>query len=222
MKINRLLVVFLLSSVLVGCAGKTIPLSDYGVDELQGKSITSTTRENSRFLAGTFSKLVVPLVGSRLAFNAGDRIIEDNDIDDPTNYISQQILTTLSVEHNLNIVNINQEHFNTPRNSVSKISEQYKMADYVLDIMNVGWGFMHFPTNYTRYKVGYLVKLRLINTKNRQVVALGYCNFESPDKLYDAPSYYELLRNKAERLKTELKMATNHCIDDLKRNVLGI
>jgi hypothetical protein len=64
----------------------------------------------------------------------------------------------------------------------------------------------------------YSAKMRVIDTKKRSLLAEGFCS-RVPEKSESAPSYDQLLENQAARLKQELKVAAEHCIDEFRAKV---
>ncbi|MET4693035.1 hypothetical protein [Endozoicomonas lisbonensis] len=109
----------------------------------------------------------------------------------------------------------------TDSSDVNTVSSLYNNSDYILDIQKVNWSFVYFPTDWNNYRVIYTSKLRLIDSRRSKVIAEGFCS-RIPVESDSAPSYDELLKNKAEGLKKELELAARYCIQEFKTNVFEI
>ena len=66
-------------------------------------------------------------------------------------------------------------------------------------VRTVNWSFAYFPTDWNSYRVIYSAKLRLTDTRNRKVLAEGFCA-RIPEKSDSAPGYEELLADQEEGL----------------------
>ena len=94
-------------------------------------------------------------------------------------------------------------------------------ADYVLDVQTLNWSFAYFPTNWTHYRVMYAARVRLIDATSKAVVAEAGCrSVPSDDK--DAPTYDQLLADKAALLKSHLAKAAAACADQVARETFKV
>jgi hypothetical protein len=129
-------------------------------------------------------------------------------------------MSGLTAKYQLNQVNVNGSILES--DDVEDISSLYKDADYVLDVKTASWatGPWHSGAGTVgpRYLVGYGSKLRLIDTKERTIIAEGFCNgiLKQDARRF---SYDELIDNNAEALKNELKVKADYCVDQFKKNV---
>lgn len=151
------------------------------------------TTPGKAILLGAFSSL----------FNDGNRIIEDYNVDDPAIYISQKLTEDISTKYGLKMANAQSD------------------SDYVLDVRTYYWQLIYFLTNFNKYGFFYNAELELINTHDKKVIATGACSFK-PDKSDNSLSLNQLLEHKATRLKEELKIVADYCINEFKISVLGI
>ncbi len=93
----------------------------------------------------------------------------------------------------------------------------YPNGDLLLDIQTVNWSFVYF-TDLKTYRVNYSAKLKLIDITTRKIVAEGFCS-RVPEKNDNTPTRDQLLANTAERLKQELQIAAEECIDQFKEQI---
>ena len=206
--------------LLSGCVStKTVKVNKEELKLLKPSSMALTSREKPDFSALTADKAMFALVGAVASISAGNKIIFQNNIEDPANYIQAELAKEISTSYNLKINTEEVKKIDTSK--VSKIAENFPESDLVLDIETTNWSFVYFPTDWDNYRVLYNAKLRLIDTKSSSIIAEGFCS-QVPKQTDSSPSYDELLANKAERLKQELKVAANKCISEFKTNVLGI
>ena len=123
-----------------------------------------------------------------------------------------------SKKYNFNVIE-NEMYIET--DNVSEILAAYPGTDWILDIETIGWSFYYFPTDWDYYRVMYSAKLRLIDTRDKAIIAEGFCA-RIPEQSDESLSYDELLEKNAEGLKSELRIAAKYCIDEFKKNVLKI
>ena len=148
----------------------------------------------------------------------GNKIVSENQIKDPADYISEQLVSELASKYQLNQINVN--NGTLKNDDVQNISNLYKDADYVLDIRTVDWRTLPGHVG-NRYRVIYSTKLRLIDTNERTVVAEGLCS-KNPKNSDPDYSYDDLMGNNAEKLKSQLKERADYCVGLFKKEVFRI
>jgi hypothetical protein len=104
---------------------------------------------------------------------------------------------------------------------VSKLAAFYKTTSFALDIRTINWGFLYYPLYWTRYRLTYAARMRLIDTNSAAVLAEGGC-YSLRDKIDTAPTYEELLENGASRLKAEIEDAVIDCAQEFSTKHLGM
>lgn len=201
-----------------GCVStKNVPVSDEAMTSMNGKSLAVAKRDKPHFMAQTAGKALFGLVGAAAMIEAGDRIVAENDVDDPAVYIANVLAADLARESGL-VVDASLDAV-TDSKDVAELAGEYQQYDYLLDVRTVDWSFGYFATDWNNYRVMYSAKLRLIDTRNREVVAEGFCS-RIPEKSDGAPSHEQLLANQAQLLKSELSLAAEHCIAELGAKAL--
>lgn len=224
MKLKILAVLFLVSLFFVGCVStKNIPITDNCANDLRNHTVVCSDWEAPDFSAYSSGKAMAGgmfgIIGGAVAANSmiseGNKIISENEVEDPADYIAEQLMSGLASQYELNQLNIN--NITVESEDVEHISGLYKDADYVLDIRTVNWQTL--PGNVgNRYRVIYSSKLRLIDTNERTIVAEGFC-YKAPRQKDPQFSYEELMDNNAERLKSQLKAKADYCVDHFKKSV---
>ena len=216
-KMLRVLVLLLGVVMLTGCVStKMVPLQPGRAATLQGRTLTVTHREKPDFSAVTAGKAMFGLIGAAGMVVAGNRIVEQNAVEDPAGSIASELAAELASAHAMTVV---PTKVVTTSWSSAELAKQYSGADILLDVQTVNWSFVYFPSDFNNYRVIYSAKLRLIDTKNRKVLAEGFCA-RVPEKSDDAPGYEELLADQAARLKQELKAGGDQCIAEFRARVL--
>ncbi len=203
---------------LSGCVStKNLQISQQDLKLLNPNNIALTSREKPDFSAMTAGKVMFALVSVATMGTAGNDIVEENEIEDPANYIRTSLANALKEKYGFKI----SEPKKVTSSKSSKIVKAFPESDLILDVETINWSFVYFPTDWDNYRVIYSVKLRLIETKTKNIVAEGFCS-RVPEEDDTAPSYDELLANKAERLKQELTIAADKCIGEFKTNIFSI
>jgi hypothetical protein len=214
----RYLMVAAAAVALTGCVStKNVPLETKQIATLQGGTMTVSQRAKPDFSAMTAGKATFGLIGAAAMISAGNKIVADNAIEDPANYIAQKLAADLAGAHALNVVDTG--GVQADGGDVKKLAAQYAKADLLLDVQTVNWSFVYFPTDWNNYRVIYSTKLRLIDTKRSKLLAEGFCA-RVPDQSPQSPTHDELLADGAARLKKELATHADYCVDELRRNVL--
>lgn len=216
---RKLLILALALLILNGCAAKTIPLSAESATQLNGSTLAHTKREAAGFMATTAGKAAFGVLGAVAMMNAGKKIIEENNIEDPANYISSSLANDLAKTFNLQVAS--EKDTAVSSTNVSDLAAEYPQADFILDVRTGSWSFIYFPTDWSHYRVLYSSRLQLIDVKSKRVVADSICS-RVPEKTESSPTYEELLAGNAQRLKNELKVAADYCIDQFRSQVFNL
>ena len=174
-------------------------------------------KEKPGFGAMTADKAMFGAIGAVAMISAGNKIVAENEIEDPASRIYEALAPTLADQYSLRLLDDNSIHTDSVK--VNDLAATVDDSRLLLDIRTIGWNFLYFPTTWTKYKVGYSAKLRLIDPVTKEVLAESLCQKTSTEDSDAAPTYDELLANKAERLKQELANAADYCAKDFKSKV---
>lgn len=201
-----------------GCVStKTIPMDTASVVASQPQTVTVSQRATPDFAAMTATRGALGVFGAAAMVSEGNKLIEAKQVRDPAGYIGNAIAETLASQMELRQVDLGV--VGTETRKASELAQEYSQADLLVDVETVNWNFSYFPTQFTKYRVVYNAKLRIIDTRSEAEVAGGYCHrvMGEPNA---APSYEELLANEAQLLKEKLQRAADECIDEFQKTVL--
>lgn len=208
--------------ILSGCVNtRKIPIDDAKVQLKKPETILISQRNKPIFAANSAIKDSLGLLGALASAADGNSIVLKNKVEDPASSIGSELMKGLSNKYNIDVI---KSEVYVDSQDMSDLVAAYPDTDWILDIETVNWGFSSFPSFLSQtsvYRVTYGAKLRLIDTRDKTLVAEGFCS--SVPKLSGlAPTYNELLANNAERLKSELNFAAYNCIDMFTYEVLKL
>ena len=201
--------VFLLS-LLSNCVyTKNIVMSDIDSQRLNGKTIATVFRDKSDMTLKT--PFHAAMLGGFLVHwnmvSQGNKIVKENNIEDPAFLISQKLKDSLVKNYKLEALSINNQK-EVSRYNVDKISNSYKeFVDYVIDVRNLNWGISYVSGDISNYAITYSSEFKLIDVKNKMVVAENSCTY-TPYKKYPKNI---ILEDNAKILKQEFLGAANAC-----------
>lgn len=217
---KKIVVLVSIFAMLSACVStKNIKISATDIQQLNPNNMALTIRDKPDFAAMTAGKAMFAMLGAAAMIAAGNELVKENEVEDPARYIQTELAKALTTSYGF-ALNIGPA-IKVDTDKPAKIAALAPASDLVLDVETINWSFAYFPTDWNNYRVIYSVKLRLFNTKTKSMVAEGFCS-RVPEEDTSAPSYDELVANKAERLKQELKVAADKCIGEFKSTVLSI
>jgi hypothetical protein len=204
--------------MLSGCVStKIVPVKEKDLAGLQGGTVTTSSREKPAFSAMTAGKAMFGAIGGAAMVVAGNKIVEENNVEDPANYIAQELVKGFADVNALTL--IGSDGVIASGTKPAELAKQYSRASVLLDVQTINWSFVYFPTDWNSYRVIYSAKMRLIDTKKGKLLAEGFCS-RVPEKADNAPSHEQLLADQAAGLKKELAIAADHCITTFRNEVL--
>ncbi|WP_288131759.1 hypothetical protein [Microbulbifer sp.] len=216
------LIILGLAFAAVGCAGvKTVPLSEESIPMIEGRAISgSFANEKPSFAAMTAGKGAFGALGAVAMISAGNKLIAENDVEDPAGYIYDALSTELAKEYSLRL--LEDTRIETSGAKLDELAAQVSDSRLLLDVRTTNWNFVYFPTTWNKYKVGYSAVLRLVDTSTKEVLAESMCSKFSHEDSDTAPTYDELVGNNAAQLKQELHAAAEYCVGEFKANTLRL
>ena len=90
----------------------------------------------------------------------------------------------------------------------------------VLDLKTIHWGLSPDPTLWTRYRLEYAARARLVRVEAATVVWQGVCD-ASEREAEGGATLGELTADDAERLTEKFRDAAQACADELLGQILG-
>ena len=212
---------------LAGCVSvENIPMSAGTADALKGREISLSERAKPDFGAMTAGRMaggaLFGAIGGAVAGNAmvsaGNEIVQQNGIQDPAEQIGAALSGALGAKFGARP--------NAPRTQLSTDeateARNAQGSDLVLDVRTINWGFVYFPTSWSKYRVMYTARTRLIDAKKGQVLAEAGCAAPIAENADAAPTYEELLAEGAARLKKELAQATEFCAGEFASKMFSL
>ncbi|UFH58330.1 hypothetical protein [Sulfurovum mangrovi] len=210
----------ILSVLFTGCVSKkNVKMKDSTAMQMKGKTLVATVSEKPDFSAMTAEKAVFGIIGAAAMIGDGNRIVKENDVEDPARYIGEKLANDLKNKRSIKVASVaNIEE----SDDINELANKYNKNDYILDVRTINWSFIYFPTDWDNYQVMYASKLRLIDVKNKRMIAEGFCQNEPEEQTENSPSYDQLVADQAKVLKKELQKKSDKCIQEFRGNILNI
>lgn len=218
----RILVAASLLIFMAGCvSAPQVRLADNPTAQLSGNRVHTVQEESPSFGALTADKAMFGAFGALAAHDIGNRLVRENDVVDPSIEVETALAEHLQGRYQV-----------MPQGQIIDFREGDKPGDLgswarennvnslILDAETVGWGFSYFPTVWSRYRVTYQARVRLIDASNGQVIAQHLCASSTPEHSEQAPTYDEMMGNNAAGLKAMLKDRVAACVEEVKAQVL--
>jgi hypothetical protein len=219
MKIKRVL--SMVPMLIAGCV--SVPpatrLSNDSASAWQGKTLAVTTRARESFVAMTAGKAAFALIGAAAMIEAGNKIVKENDIEDPAPHLAADLADAAVGKYS--VVRYTGPAIAVSSDDIQKLARAASGADLLLDVQSLGSSFRYLPVDWSHYIVDSRYIVRLIDVKSAKVVGAGTCSGTSKDET-PLPTKDELLDNRAQRLKSILAAQRDHCLTQFKATVLNI
>ena len=218
-----------LLGLVAGCASlnaRSASPSGLAAADLKGKSVAAVSWAKPDFTAMTAGSAMVgasfgiigALAEQEHMATVGNRIVQENEIEDPAIYINQRIMEDLTTR--LGLIAKDVKGGVTKSGKIPDLRQQYGDVDVLLDVRTNRWGFGYFPTDWDHYDAVYVVSLRLIDMKTGRNLAVAKAKYVPWKKRGNAPTKDQLLSNKAERLKQAMRAAADSCLVKLRASIL--
>lgn len=177
---------------------KMIPLSEADAAALAGKTVALTVHERPSFAAMTAGKVTFGLLGSAAMVSAGNKLIEEHDVQDPAEIVRSQLSQALHDTYAAQLMPV--DTTTTKAKKPKDLAALHPDADYVMDVRSGGWMYSYYPTRWGTYWVSYSVQVQLIDTKTARQVSNVACNASTHENP-KAPSREQLHADGAKLLK---------------------
>jgi hypothetical protein len=200
----------LLSLMLAGCVSTAnVALSKDRLSAAEGGTLTVSSRAMPDFVILKPSTAVISgltggvggAIAGDIAVKKGDEFINANGIPDPAVKMKKELSAYLATTFHLTEKN--------DRPVVVSTNDEEEMAnaaagkaDFLLDVQTVNWSFLYLPFDWSRYRLLYSVKLRLIDIKKKEMIAEGFYFWKTPGEAYN-PTYDELIAKHGEAIQKQ-------------------
>jgi hypothetical protein len=227
MKNLIVLILGLFALMLAGCVSTAnVALTKGRLSGVAGSALIVSSREMPDFVILKPSTAVISgltggvggAIAGDIAVKNGDEFIKTNEIPDPAVKMEKELSAYLAKSFRL------MEKKDTPVAAKTNDEEDIASAaagkaDFVLDVQTINWSFIYLPFNWSRYRILYSVKLRLIDVKKKEMIAEGFYFWKTPDDAYN-PTYEELVANHGEGIRKQSENARVAATQYFESNIL--
>lgn len=210
----------ILATLLVtGCATTNVPIANEVKKQLPDHSLTTTDRESPSFVAMTSTKGMLGAVGAVAAISEGNDLVENDNIEDPSNRIANTLAQKLAKQYGMTLVGRANEP--TDSDDLAVIAKSLSGSAYAIDVQTTGWQFIYDGFNFSDYLVMYTAEMQLIDIAQAKAVAVGHCVYNSKDD-NGTVSYEALVENNSAYIKEQLAAASEKCSSEFSQKVLSL
>lgn len=210
----------ILATLLVtGCATTNMPMTSDVKQQLPDHSLATTDRESPSFVAMTSTKGMLGAVGAVAAISDGNELVENENIEDPSNRIANTLAQKLAKQYGMTLVAPANEP--TDSDDLAVIAKGLSGAAYAIDVQTTGWQFIYDGFNFSDYLVMYTAEMQLIDVAQEKAVATGHCVYNSKD-VDGTVSYETLVDENAAYIKKQLAAASEKCTSEFSHKVLSL
>ena len=204
---------------LTGCVStKTTEAPAEQLSKWQGKTVALSDRPRAGFAPMTAGKAMLGLLGTAALIEAGKTIVAENGIEDPAPVLARELLA--AGEKKYGVVPASIPPVKVDTGDVAQLAKAAKGADILLDVQNVGFGWIYHSTDWGHYRVITSYKLRIVDVAKSVLIAEGFCARKSEDS--EMKTKDELLADHAALLKTTINDQRDACRKDLGKQVLAL
>lgn len=214
-------IILILALFATACANvPTKRLAESGANDLSGRQVHIVREASPSLGALTAGEAMLGVFGALAAHDQGLKIVRDNRIQDPSEAVENALARHLRYRHNTaNRVDTIEFGEQKPDDLEGWAAEN-RPNSLVLDVETLGWGFSYFPTVWTRYRAYYTGKVRLIDVETGEVIAQYLCSGTMPEDSDAAPTYEDMMADRAAGLKAMLNARAKACVDEVAVQIL--
>lgn len=204
--------------VLSGCVSAPTKSLDAGA-ALQGKQVVVTEYATPDFAAMTPGKAVFGVFGAMAMISAGNELVKSEHIQDPAIEISEHLASDLAAKHSASV--LPSSHHLAADDNPATLVKTYPGADVILDVKTVNWMYSYYPSQWGKYHINYVARVRLIDGKTGALVAQHLCKVDPTDP-NDPPTNDALRADHAALLKQFLHKAASTCVSDVEQQAIRV
>jgi hypothetical protein len=136
-------------TLIAGCVSvQEIPIAPTAADGLRGRVTTIATRERPDFGAMTPGRAAIGgLIGGAMMIELGNRVVRENNIEDPSPAIARALAAELQQRHALGIA---PDTVRVDTDEVPPLAKIFPQVDLLLDVRTINWSYMYFATAWNR------------------------------------------------------------------------
>jgi hypothetical protein len=215
----------LLAGVLAACAPARIELDPRVRDVVPAASVVhlvaypadapSLLTSTAAMTGGAFGPIGGAVVGARAATVGRDLMAKHKVVDD----LSSQLASALSDQLKATLPNLKRATA-APVGDALEDLRRSGLRPYVLDVRSHG-RIIYYPGSWSRYRLIYDGRARLVDTENGRVVWLGACEHKGPEEADISPTLDQLEAEDGVAYRRMLGDATAACATDLIKQYRG-
>jgi hypothetical protein len=223
-----------LATILTGCATKTLVMNKDEQSSLNGKTITAIQKTSPKHpqINTPGKALGAALMGGGILGVALAGLSDDkaNNLEIPSNYISEKITPSIAKKFNMVLKEEKEKEKKETSLSILETKEDITeldrlkatyTSDYLLDIDTYNWMITHTKWNGgASYVIIMRNNLRLIERESQKIVSSINCEYNPKDKEI-LPTYDELFANDGKLIKEESRKASDLCIEKIKAELFN-
>ncbi|CAN7183811.1 hypothetical protein LJR289_000371 [Pseudoduganella sp. LjRoot289] len=198
-----------------GATPTPTPLDPKAAESLRGQTVAYVVHPPAHLQSLTPGGAAFGLLGA-LAESGAGKAAEQNGLHDPAPELAQALSKALAAAYGAQPA---QQPVSADTVSTSELSAMAGQARYLLDV-RTQWSTRYFATDWSHYNVIYNARARLIDVAARSVLADLECSRESGKD--GAPTQDELMANQAARLKREMAIGANTCLQTMRTGMLRL
>lgn len=208
------------AGLLTGCAlPSTKPLDTAGLTAVRDQRVAVTARQKPGFTAYTPGGATAGILGMAIGSTEGNRMIAAYDVPNPADAIARDLVLALHDSQGSQPV---ADPVIVDTSDPAQIAAAAKgRARFVVDVETKLWMLSYFPTDWTHYQVQYTAAARLIDVDTATVLAEAGCK-QADAKPEGAPTYDEMVSDRAARLKAVLAGDAAACAAQFRREMLAM
>jgi hypothetical protein len=209
----------------VNCAPtiQRIPLSRDAALKIEGKTFEISKAKTPAFYAQTTGKAwLPPLIGITSSYSAGRELVDQNNIEDPAELVSEEMAKILT--QHFKMVSLPKSGSISENSDIDTLVKIYNKGDILLDVRTTGWGFGtgSNPAFSTQYRVNLGLTLKVIDVELKRILAEERFLYPTTTNSNRTFEYEELMNSNAEGLKRELRNATEEAILFFKEKAFNL
>jgi hypothetical protein len=204
--------------VLSGCVSAPTKSLNSG-STFQGKHVVVSRYAKPDFSAFTPGKAAFGLFGAAAMISAGNDLVRSENIEDPAIEISEHLANDMVEKRSATLLPAPQPV--ATDDSPSSLVKTYPGADVILDVKTINWMYVYYPSQWSKYRVMYAARVRLIDGKTGALVAQHLCKVDPTDPK-NPPTSDSLRADHAALLKQFLRKAAETCVGDAEQQALRV
>ena len=217
----RIMGLLVLGAALAGpVSARSAPAAEDLASAWRGKTVALTQRPPTDFFSMMAPRGELWVKGMGAMIEAGRKIIEENEIEDPAPRLARDLLAAAESRYGVTAATIPPVKLDASTIDPRKLARGASGADLLFDIFGAGVDIQSLPMHLDQYVVESGYKFLIIDVDHGTFAAKGVCRQQGDRKHPFTKD--DLLADHAARLKQTLESQRNACLEAFKEKVLGI